>query len=167
MDQAVDAVEIDEGAEVDDVRDLTFDHQPGLQPVEDLLAHLLALLLEHRAARQHDVVARAVELDDLRLDLRAHVLVQVGHAPDVHERGRQEAAHAEVDDQAALDDLDDRALDRLARLGRRFDAPPGFLEAGALLGHDQAPVLVLLREDHRVDLLAEMHLVLGVDRLAD
>ena len=144
-----------------------FDDEAGLQAVEDLLADLLALLLEHRAAREHDVVARAVELDHLGLDLRAHVLVEVGHAADVDERGGQEAAHAEVDDQAALDDLDDGALDRLAGLGRRFDAPPRLLEAGALLGHDQAPVLVLLGEDDRVDLLAEVDLLAGVDGLAD
>jgi len=37
-----------------------------------------------------------------------------GNAANVDQRGGQEAAHAEVDDQAALDDLDDRALDRLA-----------------------------------------------------
>ena len=39
--------------------------RPGCEPVEDLLADLLALLLEHGAAREHDVVARAVELDHL------------------------------------------------------------------------------------------------------
>ncbi len=163
VDQAVDPVEVDERAEVDDVRDLAFDDETGLEPVEDLLADLLALLLEHRAAREHDVVARAVELDHLRLDLRAHVLVEVRDAADVDQRRRQEAAHAEVDDQAALDDLDDRALDGLAGLGCRFDAAPRLLEARALLGHDQAPVLILLRHDDRVDLLAEVDLV-GRDR---
>ena len=73
----------------------------------------------------------------------------------------------EVDDQAALDDLDDGAHDRLARLGGGLDAAPCLLEAGALLGHDQATVLVLLGEDHRVDLLAERHLLTWIDRLAD
>jgi hypothetical protein len=55
----------------------------------------------------------------------AHVLVEVLHAADVDQRGGQEAAHAEVEDQAALDDLDDGALDRLAALGAssmRFQA---------------------------------------------
>src|SRR5438045_1204338 len=144
VDQAVDAVEVDERAEVDDVGDDALHHQTGLQAIEDLLALLLALLLEHGAARQHDVVARPVELDDLALDLLRHVLVEVGYAPDVDERGGQEAAHPEVDDQAALDDLDDRADDRLARLRRGLDPPPRALEASALLGHDEAAVLVLL-----------------------
>ncbi len=167
VDEAVDAVEVDERAEVDDVGDLALDDHAGLQLVEDLLALLLALLLEHGAPAEHDVVARAVELDDLRLDLRAHVLVEVGHAPDVDQRGGQEAAHPEVDDEPALDHLDDRALDRIARLGRRLDAPPRLLEAGALLGHDEAAVLVLLGEDQRVDLLAHLHFVVRIDVLAD
>ena len=167
VDQAVDAVEVHERAEVDDVRDLALDDEAGLQAVEDLLALLLALLLEHGAARQHDVVARAVELDDLALDLRVQVLVEVRHAADVDERGGQEAAHPEVDDEAALDDLDDRALDRLARLGGGLDAAPCLLEASALLGHDQAAVLILLGEDEGVDLLAHLDLVVRVDGLAD
>ena len=108
---------------------------------------------------QDDVVARAVELDHLALDRLAHVLVEVRHAADVDQRGGQEAAHAEVDDQAALDDLDHRALDRLAGLGGGLDPAPRLLEAGALLGQDQPAVLVLLGEDERVDLLAELDLV--------
>ena len=117
VDQAVHAVEVDERAEVDDVRDLALDHVAGLKLVEDLLALLLALLLEHGAAREHDVVARAVELDHLRAQLLAEELVEVLHAADVDERRRQEAAHAEVEDQTALDDLDHAAVDRLAGLG--------------------------------------------------
>ena len=58
-------------------------------------------------------------------------------------------------------------LTGLAALGRRLDAPPRLLEAGALLGHDQAAVLVLLGEDQRVDLLAHLDLVVRVDVLAD
>src|SRR4051794_7083413 len=167
VDQAVDAVEVDERAEVDDVGDLALDDQARLQAVEDALAVLAALLLEHGAPREHDVVARAVELDDLALERLAEELVEVGHAADVDQRGGQEAAHPEVDDQAALDDLDDAAGDRLPRLLGGLDAPPRALEAGALLGHDEAAVLVLLGEDQRVDLLAQLDLVVRVDGLAD
>ena len=49
MDQPVDAVEVDERAEVDDVGDRALDDLAGLEAVEDPLAVLLALLLEHRA----------------------------------------------------------------------------------------------------------------------
>src|ERR1700759_4265614 len=50
---------------------------------------------------------------------------------------QSEAADAEVDDQAALDDLNHGAFDRLARLGGGFDALPGLLEPRALLGKDE------------------------------
>ena len=44
---------------------------------------------------------------------------------------------------------------------------PCLLEARALLGHDQAAVLVLLGEDEGVHLLAHLDLVVRVDVLAD
>ena len=140
---------------------------PGREPVEDRLAHLLALLLEHGAAREDDVVAAAVELDHLAAERLAHELVEVLDAADVDERRRQEAAHAEVEDEPALDDLDDAALDGLAALGRLLDALPGHLEARALLREDQPALGVLLRHHERVDLVAEVDLVGGVDRAAD
>ena len=73
----------------------------------------------------------------------------------------------EVEDQAALDDLDHGALHRLAGVGGLLDPAPGLLEAGALLGEDQAPLLVLLGEDERVHLLAELDLLGRLHRLAD
>ena len=82
------------------------------------------------------------------------------------EAGRK-PADAEVEDQAALDDLDHDALDRLAGLGRRLDLAPGLLEAGPLLGQQQPPLLVLLGEHEGVDLLAERHLLGGIHRAAD
>ena len=167
VDEAVHAVEIDEGAEVDDVRDLTLDDVAGAQPVEDRLAHLLALVLEDGATGEDDVVARAVELDDLAAELLAEELVEVLHAPDVDERGGKEAAHAEVENETALDDLDHLAVDRLTGLCRGLDALPRELEAGALLREDEAPVGVLLRQDERVDLLAHRDLVGRVHRPSD
>ena len=167
VDQAVHAVQVDECAEVDDVGDLSLHHVARLQLVENLLALVLALLLEHRAAREDDVVARAVQLDHLRAQLLAEELVQVLHAADVDERRRQEAAHAQVEDQATLDDLDHAAVDGLAGLGGALDVLPGQLEPRALLREDQAPFGVLLREHQRVDLVAERDLVGRVDRPAD
>src|SRR5581483_1974945 len=167
VDQAVDPVEVHERAEVDDVRDRALHDLAGLQAVEDPLAVLLALLLQNGAPGQDHVVARAIELNHLALDRLAHVLVEIGHPADVDQRGGQEAAHPEVDDQAALDHFDDRALDRLAGLGGGFDAAPRLLEAGALLGQDQASVLILLGENEGVDLLAEGHLLARIHGFAD
>ena len=95
------------------------------------------------------------------------VLLEILHAADVDQRRGQEAAHAEVEDQPALDDLDDEALDGLAALGRLLDLAPGLLEAGALLGEDETPVGVLLLHDERVDLVTERDLLERVDVAAD
>ena len=60
-----------------------------------------------------------------------------------------------------------RPLDGLAGLRRALDLAPRLLEAGALLGEQKTAVLILLGEDQRVDLLAELDLVVRVDRLAN
>ena len=164
VDEAVHAIEVDERAEVDDVRDLALDDVARAQPVEDGLAHLLALVLEDGATREDDVVARAVQLDHLAAELLAEELVEVLDAPDVDERGREEPTHAEVEDEPALDDLDDLAVHRLARLRRCLDALPRELEAGALLREDEAALRVFFREHERVDLLADGNLVRRIDR---
>ena len=103
----------------------------------------------------------------LQRSSRPEELVEILDAPDVDERRRQEPAHAEIEDQATLDDLDDLAVDGLAGLGSGLDLLPGELEAGALLGQDQPAVGVLLGENERIDLLAERNLVGRVDRAAD
>ncbi|SRR5581483_8937259 len=167
VDQTVDPVEVDEGAEVDDVRNLALHDVSRVQAIEDPFAILLALLLEHRPPREHHVVARPVEFDDPALNRLAHVLVEVGNSADIHQRGGEEAAHPQIDDQATLDNLDDLSLDRLAGVGGPLDPAPGLLEPGALLGQDEASVLILLGEHERIDLFAEVNLVAGIDGLAD
>ena len=52
VDEAVHPVEVDEGAEVDDVGDLALDDVAGAETVEDRLAHLLALVLEDGRRRE-------------------------------------------------------------------------------------------------------------------
>src|SRR5215204_5368725 len=167
VDQPVHPVEVDERAEVDDVRDLAVDDVAGLEAVEDRLPHLLPLVFEDCAAREHDVVARAVQLDHLAAQLLRHELVQVLNAADVDQRGRQEAADAEVEDQAALDHLDHLAVDGLTRLPRLLDPLPRDLEPGALLRQHEAPFGVLFRHDERVDLVADADLVGRIHRAPD
>ena len=167
VDEAVHPVEVDERAEVDDVGDRPLDDVARVEPVEDRLAHLLPLVLEDGAAGEDDVVPRAVELDHLAAELLAEELVEVLDTADVDEGRREEAANAEVEDQAALDDLDHPAVDGLAALGRRLDRLPGELEAGALLREEQPALGVLLGHHERVDLVADRDLVGRVDVPAD
>ena len=165
--QAVDSAEVDECAEVDDRADDALADGALLQLVEELAAHLGLGLLQPGAAGQHHVVAVLVELDDLGLDLLADVRLQIADATHLDQGRGQEAAQADVEDQAALDDLDDGALDGLVLFLELFDGAPGALVLSALLGQDQAAFLVLLGEDQGFDLIADGHNLVGVDVVLD
>ncbi len=165
--QTVDAAEVDERAEVDDRGHDTGAHLALGQLVQELAAHLGLGLLQPGAAGEHHVVAVLVQLDDLRLERLADVGLQVAHAAHLDQRGGQEAAQADVEDQAALDDLDDGALDDLVLLLLLLDRAPGALVLRALLGQDQAALLVLLLEDQGLDLVADGDDLVGVDVVLD
>src|SRR5690606_36510126 len=105
--------------------------------------------------------------DDLGLDLLAHVGLEVAHPAELDERGGEEAAEADVEDEAALDDLDHRAAHDAVLLLDALDVAPGPLVLGPLLGQDQATFLVLLLEDEGLDLVAEADDLVRVDVVAD
>ena len=165
--QAVDATEVHEGTEVDDRGHDTGAHLALGQLVQELAAHLGLGLLEPRAAREHDVVAVLVQLDDLRLERAAHVGLQVAHATHLDQRRREEATQTDVEDQAALDDLDDGAFDDLVVVLLLLDRAPGALVLRALLGQDQPAFLVLLLENQGLDLVADGNDLGGVDIVLD
>jgi len=113
--QAVDAAQVDEDAEVRDILDGAFEHLTGLHLRENLLALLLELFLEQGPVRDDDVFVGRVDLDDLELHAFADVGVEVAHGPHVDLRTRQEGFQAIEDfgDHAALDAAHDRTLDDL------------------------------------------------------
>ena len=154
MHQAVHPAEIDEGAEVDDRgHDALADLALG-ELVEEGVTDLGLGLLQPRPAGQHHIVAVAVQLDDLGLELHADVRLEVADATHLDQGGGQEAAQPDVDDEAALDDLDHLAGDDAVGFLHLLDRAPGALVLGALLGQDQATLLVLLLLDEGLDLIA-------------
>ena len=165
--QAVDATQIHERTEVDDRGDHTLADLALLQLGEEVVPDLGLGLLEPRTAGQHHVVAVLVQLDDLRLELLADVGLQVAHPAHLHQRGGQEAAQADVDDQTTLDDLDHLAGDDTVLFLDLLDRAPGALVLGALLGQDQATFLVLLLLDQGLDLIADLDDLERVDVVLD
>jgi hypothetical protein len=111
VDESVHAAEVDERTERHHAGHHALADLAGLQVGEELVAGFLLGLFQEGPAGQHHVVAVAVELDDLGLQGLADVRSQVAHTAQLDQRRRQEAAQADVDDEAALDDLDDRTLD--------------------------------------------------------
>ncbi len=151
--QAVDAAEVHERAEVGDVLDLAFADLVLRQILEDRGLHPVALLFEDGAARDHDVAAALVQLDDLD----RNVLAEQGvHVLDLAQRdlgaGQERLDSVEIHDHAALDLADQLALDHLPAVVRVLDAIPDAHEVGALLGEDDQAVLVLHLLEEDVDL---------------
>src|SRR5262245_5682771 len=94
MQQAVDAAEIHERAVIGDVLDDALDDRTLLQGRQQGLALGTLARFQHRAARNHHVVALAVELDDLELHLLVLVRRSVLHRTDIDQRAGQEGAYA-------------------------------------------------------------------------
>src|SRR5690606_37007650 len=130
-------------------------------------AALALRLLEQGAARQHDVVAVLVELEDLGLDLLAQVRGQVANAAELDERSRKEATKTDVDDEAALDDLDDRTGDDSVFVLDLLDVAPCTLVLSALLRQDEAAFFVFLLQDEGLDGVADLDDLARVDVVLD
>ena len=157
VEQAVDAAEIDERTEVGDVLDDALPDLILLQLLHELLALARTLVLEDHAARDDDVAAALVELDDLELELLAEQLVDVRDATERDLRTGEERVDAhEVDDHATLDLLDERAFDRLIVLVGETDALPHAHEVRLLLREDDRAFLILEVLEQDFDFVADL-----------
>src|SRR6266545_1102148 len=166
--QTLDALlDPDERAERHQLGDLAGHDLALLQLGEEVHPHLGLRLLQPRPARQDHVVAVLVELDDRGRDLLADVRLEITDAAHLDQRRRKEAAKTDVEDQAALDDLDDGAGDDAVLLLDLLDRAPRLLVLSALLGQDQTAFLVLLLEDKGLDVVADVDDVVRVDVVLD
>src|SRR5580704_7629641 len=140
VDQAVNAAKIDKGAKVRQSYDDPFTNLPDFERVEQLLLHGLKLFLEHQALRQHHTMAFVIEIDYLQAKVLSDELVEIsdGLTPDL--RSRHEAAHAEVDEHAAFDDLRHGRFDYFVPIMRLDNLLPGLQRARSALGQKQRPV---------------------------
>jgi hypothetical protein len=87
--QAVDAAEVDERAEVGDVLDGALDDLPTAQALERLLLQLFALLLDQLAAEMTMLRRSFVDLEDDRVDVRPiQSLISPGRRMSTCDAGR-------------------------------------------------------------------------------
>ncbi len=92
MEQAVEAVEVDERAEVGDVLDRALDRAALFNLREKLGTFLGALGFDELAAAEDDVLALLVQLDDLALERLAFVNAQILGRDDVDLGAGQECS---------------------------------------------------------------------------
>jgi hypothetical protein len=114
--QAVDTTEVDECAVVGQVLDDALDDCALFEILEQLFTLFTVLCLDNCTARNDNVVALLVELDDLEFEVLVFEVRGIANRADIDKRARQEAADlAEVDGETALDLAGDAAVEGGAR----------------------------------------------------
>ena len=157
--EAVEAAEVDEGAEGGEALDFALDGIADLGLLEEILAALLDVLFHPFSAVEDDVdFLLGIEALEVELRLEPDELVALLDALDVGLRGRKEAAEAvaEVDLEAALDLLVDDAVDRQVILERVGDRSPIYLLVGPLLGYDDLAGVRLFLDEYDADHFADL-----------
>ena len=167
--QAVDAAQIDERAVVGDVLDDALEHLAFGERLERVLLLLGVLFLEQRLAREHDVAALLVDLDDAHAQLLAAQRVEVADRTHVDLRPGQERADADVDREPALDALDDAADDDLALGVGLLDLVPDLHLLGFFAREDDVAFAIFGALEQHVDDVAGLDgdLAVLVEELAD
>ena len=167
VNQTVYATKIDECAEVDDRGNDALAYLALLELVQELGANLGLGLLKPCTTREHNVVAVLVELDDLRFQLLADVRLKITHATHFNQGCGEEPTKTDIENQAALNDLNNGAGDGLILLFKFFDGAPSALILCTLLRQDQTTFFVLFGENKSVDLIADLNNFVGVDFVLD
>ena len=122
-----------------------------------MLLLLGVLLFEEDLAREHDVAALLVDLDDAHAEFLAAQRVEVAHGAHVDLAAGEERAHADVDGEPALDALDDAADDDLAIREGLLDLVPDLHLLGFFAREDDMAVAVFGALEQHVDDVAGLH----------
>src|SRR6185436_12041202 len=155
--QAVDATEIDERAVVGDVLHRATQRLALGKRLERRLLLLGVLFFEQRLAREDDVAALLVDLDDAHPELLPLQRVEITDRSNVDLRTGQERPHTDVHGEAALDSLDDAADDDFPVGVGLLDFVPDLHLLGLLArAHDVAFPIFRTFEQH-VDRVARLH----------
>ena len=155
--QAVDAAEVDERTVIGDVLDDAVDHLTLFEVLHQFLALLGAGLFQNRTARHHDVAAAAIHLEDLERLRIVHQRRDVADRTDVDLRARQEGDRAvEVDGEAALDLVEDDAVNLLVVVEGLLELAPAFLAARLVARQHGFAERVLDAVEEHLDLVADL-----------
>ena len=156
MQQAVDAAEIDECAVIGDVLDHAVDDLAFGEVLDQPRALFGAGFFQHSAARDDNVAAAAVHLEDLEGLRHIHQRLHVAHRTDIDLRAGKEGHGAvEIDGEAAFDPAEDDAFDPLAFAEFGFELVPAGFAAGAVAAEHGLAVGVLDPVDIDFDLVAD------------
>src|SRR5205809_1076515 len=153
--QAIHAIQIDERAEVGDVFHGAGYAVADIDAFHEFLALITALLLDHFAPAEHDVLAIVVELDDFEIVCVANELLQILWRNDIDLRSRQERLHADVDHQAAFDHRLYLAFDQSDTFENTDDFVPILAIGGYLFRENDHAFFVFQSLQENVHLVAD------------
>ena len=161
--QAVDAAQVHERTVVGDVLDDAVADFAFLQLADQFGALFGAGFFQDRAARDHDVTAGAVHLEDREGLFLAHQRADIAYGTDVNLRTRQERrGAAQVDGEAALHAADDGTHHRLVLLVDDLEARPGFFAAGLFAADDRFAHGILDALQEHLDAVADLGRILAL-----
>ena len=155
VNQAVNAAKVNKCTKLNDGGNGTLELHANLELAQDVLTLCLTSLLKNNAARKNNVVAVAIHLDNTSLNTSAHECTKVLDATKVNKGCRQEATEANVKNQAALNNLDNLALNGLTSVELIFNCLPSTLVLSTLLGENQTALFVLFLKDKSLDVLTQ------------
>ncbi len=143
MEQAVDAAQVDERAELGDVLDHALAGLADFQFLQQRFASFLALTFDKRTTADDDVATSFVDLEHFALHRAADVIADVGGTTDIDLAGGKEHVDAtDVDEQTTLDLAGDQAGDHVAFLDLLENVEPlVHLARFALADADHAAVV--------------------------
>ena len=157
MQEAVDAVEVDECTEVGDVFDRADDFIADGDSAEESLAFLRAFLLDDFAAAENHIFAVFVDFDDLEIVGISNELLEVLWRHDVDLGCGEESLHTHVDGEAAFDGAADFAFDEAVALENSDDFFP-ILALGCLLFRENDHAFVIFEAfEENFDFVAEFN----------
>src|SRR5215471_2319412 len=122
--QTVHAIEINECTEIRDVFHRSNYTVADVHALQEFLAFFAALLFDHFAPAQHDILSVVVELDDFEIVSVADELLQILWRDDIDLRRRQKRLNPDVHHQAAFDDRSNLAFDQAVALENADDLVP-------------------------------------------
>src|SRR6266487_5031139 len=119
--QTIHAIEIDECAEVRDVFHRASDAVADVHAFHEFLSFFAALLLDHLAPAEHDVLAVVIKFNDFEIVTVANELLQILWWNDVDLRRRQKRLNADVHHEAAFDHRFHLAFDQAVTFENTYD----------------------------------------------
>src|SRR5712671_1275684 len=157
VEQAVNAVQINERAEIGDVLDRALADVARRHLAQNLRALRGAFGFDQFAAGENDVLPFLVNFNDLEFVSVADETRQILRRSHVNLRRGQERLDADVDDQPALDDGRDLALDDAAFVADGQNVVPVLFELRLLVREDDGAFLVFELLDEDINQVADFH----------